>query len=291
VIVAIVAGLVAGLAEWTTEAFVRFGGVSERLAYSSVIEGGMSPNWNVGKVFRTVNGPLLCRPCSVGYQPLDESAWLLALPVLAAVALVVALRTRRQLATTVLPLACALSLSGTYLFLINYSAARFLLPAEALLTLPIAVLATRAFTASRSTPWWLRTAVVALAGAVFAGHLVVQDRIEEGHVAAARTVSGQYVALADAIKRLGVRPPCLIAGNTEPIAYDAGCSSSLTEDLRTDSSAASGPGVVQAARHEAVAVLVGPGGGAPKYAPGWHRYQLTGSRLVAGWSAYLPPGR
>ncbi|AEW97292.1 MULTISPECIES: hypothetical protein [Streptomycetaceae] len=287
---AVVAGALAGLAEWVVEAYVRFGGVTERLADSSAIEGGMRWSWNLANALRSVDGPLLCRPCDTRYPAPVDAAWWPALAVLAVVGTVVAVRAGRA-ATAVLPVACAVSLSVPYLFLISYSAPRFLLPAYALLALPVAALLTSgaAWVRAGRTPVRLAAAVVAVA--LLAGHGWVQERILHRQIASAKRNTGEYRALAEAVRRAGVRPPCLLAGDTQPIAYQAGCASTVTGNPRSDASAASGPEVVRAAEHEAVAVLVPPGGPAPGYAPGWRRRALTGSPVVAGWSVYVPPGR
>ncbi|PWI41567.1 glycosyltransferase family 39 protein [Streptomyces sp. ICBB 8177] len=287
---AIVLGLAAGLAEWVAEAYARFGGIGQRLSDSSAIEGGMGLSWNVGNALRSADGPLLCRPCAVGYPPALDTAWWLALPVLAAAGLVVARRTGRT-ATAMLPVACAVALSVPYLFLIPYAAPRFLLPAYALLALPVAGLVTRGARAVRLRPTGWRLTAAALACVVLAGHWQIQERLLHRQIASARRTVDQYQALADAVRRVGVEPPCLLAGDTQPIAYDARCASSVSSNPRTDASEASGADVLRAARRESVAVLVGPGSPAPSYAPGWRRRPLTGSPLVTGWAVYVPRGR
>ncbi|MEU1630108.1 hypothetical protein ABZ746_33410 [Streptomyces sp. NPDC020096] len=287
---AIAAGLAAGMAEWMAEAYARFGGISERLADSDAIEGGLGFSWNVGNALRSADGPLLCRPCDVGYPAVSHIAWWPALPLLAVVGIVVAARAGR-LATALLPVVCAVSLSASYLFLIPYAAPRFLLPAYALLALPVAALLAAGARSVRTSPTPLRITAAVLAGTLLAGHWYVQAQILHRQIGSARRNVGEYRALADALRRIGIRPPCLVAGDSQPIAYDAGCASSIASNLRSDASQASGPAVVRAAEHRAVAILVAPGGGAPSYAPGWQRHELTGSPLITGWSAYVPPKR
>ena len=286
---AVAGGLVAGLAEWVIEAYVRFGGVRARLADSNAVEGGLSPHWNVGNVLRTANGPLLCRPCLVGYPRPFQAAWLVAIPVVTLIAAIWTVRAR-HLATTLMPLSCALCVSTPYLFLITYSAPRFLLPAYALLSLPLAQAAVTSTRHVRANPSGPHVLGLALIGVLLAGHMAYQVRMEQGHAAAAVKLDDRYRALANALRAQGVRPPCLLSGNTEPIAYDEGCSSSLAVRPTTDSSKAEGPAVVAASRHESVAVLVPPGHSRPSWAPsGWTRIALTGSPLIHGWSAWLPP--
>ncbi|MCQ4082401.1 glycosyltransferase family 39 protein [Streptomyces sp. RB6PN25] len=289
---AITGGLAAGLVEWVIEAYVRFGGVLERLSDAAGVEGGMGVSWNLGHVLRSANGPVLCRPCTTGEGPAWADLWAVAIPVLAAVALVVAARLgRRPLATAALPAVCALSLSASYLFMINYSAPRFFLPAFALLSLPIAALLTRGLRAARNAPTPARIAACVLVGGLLLANMAEQQVVLRHQVDAAVRDNGQYRALGLALNRIGIKPPCLVAGETQPVAYNARCASSISSDVHTDASAASGPAVIRAAEHENVAILVGPGGSAPDYAPGWRRVALHGSPLVKGWSAYVPPTR
>lgn len=287
---AVALGVAAGMAEWIAEAYVRFGGVTERLADSSAIEGGMGLSWNIGNALRSADGPLLCRPCDSPYPSPAYAAWWLALPVLSLAAAFLAVRAGRKAAALV-PMACAASLSVPYLFLIPYAAPRFLLPAYALLALPIAAMTTRGLKAVRTarTPARVTAAVLAVAALAFHGY--IQERILHRQIASAQRMVGHYRAVADAIRRVGIRPPCLVAGNTQPIAYDAGCASSATSYLRTDDSRPSPADVLRAARTRSVAVLIGPTDPPPSYAHGWQRRALTGSSEVAGWSVYVPPGR
>ncbi|MEU6171382.1 glycosyltransferase family 39 protein [Streptantibioticus parmotrematis] len=287
---AIAVGLAAGLAEWVAEAYARFGGIGQRLSDSSVIEGGMGLSWNVGNALRSADGPLLCRPCDVGYPPALDTAWWLALPVLAVAGLVVAHRTGRT-ASAVLPVVCAVALSVPYLFLIPYAAPRFLLPAYALLALPVAGLLTRGVRAVRLRPTGWRLAAAASACALLVGHWAVQLRLLDRQIVSARGTVDHYQALAEAVGRAGVHPPCLLAGWTQPIAYDARCASSVTSYLDTDASVPSPADVLRAARHETVAVLVDPGSPPPAYARGWQRRPLSGKGLGAGWAVYVPRAR
>ncbi|MGW5281685.1 hypothetical protein ACWERI_19890 [Streptomyces collinus] len=82
----VVAGLVAGSAEWIAEAYVRWGGVGARLHVSSATEGGMGLHWAAGLAWRSVDGPLLCRPCHARLDHPGLALWWPALPVLALVA-------------------------------------------------------------------------------------------------------------------------------------------------------------------------------------------------------------
>ncbi|GHA30940.1 MULTISPECIES: hypothetical protein [Streptomyces] len=152
----LLAGLAAGAAEWVIEAYASYGGLARRLSDGSAIQGGLGWHFAVVDQLRGLGGRTLCRPCTGALPHPLVTLWWFALPVLAALALVVARRGRRR-AVTVLPLACAATAAFPYLFLIGYAAPRFLLPAYALLAIPVAgalahLIARSCPPAHRSTP-------------------------------------------------------------------------------------------------------------------------------------------
>ncbi|MEW2286066.1 hypothetical protein [Streptomyces sp. NPDC047841] len=133
----LLAGLAAGAAEWVAEAYTSYGGLARRLSDGSAIQGGLGWHLAVVDQLRALGGRTLCRPCTGALPHPLVTLWWCTLPVLAALALAVARRGRRP-AATVLPLACAATAAFPYLFLIGYAAPRFLLPAYALLAIPVA---------------------------------------------------------------------------------------------------------------------------------------------------------
>ncbi|QJS08503.1 hypothetical protein HKX69_02325 [Streptomyces argyrophyllae] len=133
----LLAGLAAGAAEWVVEAYTGYGGLARRLSDGSAIQGGLGWHFAVVDQLRALGGRTLCRPCAGALPHPLVTLWWCTLPVLAALALVVARRERRP-AATLLPLACAATAAFPYLFLIGYAAPRFLLPAYALLAIPVA---------------------------------------------------------------------------------------------------------------------------------------------------------
>ncbi|MEV5147296.1 hypothetical protein [Streptomyces sp. NPDC052727] len=133
----LLAGLAAGAAEWVIEAYASYGGLARRLSDGSAIQGGLGWHFAVVDQVRSLGGRTLCRPCTGALPHPLVTLWWFALPLLAVLALAVAVRARRP-AATVLPLACAATAAFPYLFLIGYAAPRFLLPAYALLAIPVA---------------------------------------------------------------------------------------------------------------------------------------------------------
>ncbi|MFE6888609.1 hypothetical protein [Streptomyces sp. NPDC057694] len=269
------AGLAAGLAQWVVEAYLRWGGILERLHVSSATEGDMGLHLNLGTAWRAVNGPLLCRPCTAGApdQP-GLALWWLALPLLAVAAVLVARRDKR-LAPTALPVLCAAALSASYLLLIGYSAPRFLLPSYALLALPVAVLLRRL---KRRRP--LAVAAVVLVALQLVSQFIVLHRV----VASTAATDAQYVAAAHGLRTLGLTPPCLVTGpRALPIGYAAGCASAQVEGNNTSTTRA---GLLRRAAEVPTAVLTPRGAHPPHYARDWTPYVLPGTH---GWTAWKAP--
>ncbi|WP_220137550.1 hypothetical protein [Streptomyces himalayensis] len=293
-------GLAAGGAQWVVEAYVRFGGIPQRLRISGATEGGMSPHLNLGNAWRALNGPELCRPCTVPLRHPELTVWWLALPLLTAAALMVAFADRRRgrggtdegtgdrlprpadaarpFAVTAVPVACAASLAVPYLLLLGYFAPRFLLPSYALLALPVAALLLRA--ARAGTPV---AAVVALA---VAGQLVSQYALLEHLTAETAAVDHRYRLAADDLHALGLHAPCLVTGpRALPVAYDAGCASAETSG--NNRSVTTRELLRRAGRQPTVVLTVG-GHRPPRYALAWTPHALPGT---GGWTAWRAPSR
>jgi hypothetical protein len=284
---AVLLGLIAGAAEWVVEAYVRFGGLSERLHLASEFQGGLGPHLAVGDQLRSLAGIGLCRPCQAPWPHPAVYLWWLALPVAAAGGVVLALasRGRRRRADTVLVTACAVTSAVPYLFLIDYAAPRFLLPAYALFALPVAdCLVWLALGAARSR--W-RPVTVSLVLLALAGHLAVQYVVLGRAVTRTDASHRNWQRIADGLQRLGVRPPCLVSGPaTVPIAYYGGCLSIATTGPNVKITTA---GILAAARDHDVAVLVPPGGRPPGYAAAWPSHPLPAPGALARYRVYIEP--
>jgi hypothetical protein len=204
------------------------------------------------------------------------------MPPLAAVAARASSRARLP-APDHVALACAAAAAFPYLFLIGYAAPRFLLPAYALLALPVAdgLLDLAAPARARWRP--LAASLVALG---LAGHLAVQYAVLR-HVVD-RTVADHraWAHTAAALHRLGVRPPCVLTGDQAlPIAFLAGCSSAATSGPNANTTAAR---LAATARREPVAVLVPAGAPPPAYARAWPVHRVGGLRVHVAPAARAP---
>ena len=260
---AVVLGLVAGGAEWVAEAYARFGGVTARLHAAGAEQGGFGLHFALPDELRALNGPTLCRPCTVGVRYPELDLWWFLLPVLVTLAVMAARRAGGgfALGTVLLPAACALCVAAQYLFMINYAAPRFLLPAYALLAVPAADGLGYLVTGMGRD---LRPAMTAVAACLLAVQLLAQHLVLDHETGGTITFHDDYTRIAAALAARGVRPPCLIQGvQYIPIAFYAGCASA--------GSAAPG---------EHVALLVPYGHRAPPSARNWRVYRITGTRVL-----------
>ncbi|WP_329388262.1 hypothetical protein [Streptomyces sp. NBC_01716] len=226
-LVAVAAGVAAGAVPWVVEAWLRFGGVARRLSEASDTQGGMRPVLSLKAHLTALDGPLLCRPCTDDTMAPGAAAWWLLLPLLVALGL---WTTRRAgLATAPLRLAVAVGASAAlpYLFLVPYAAPRFLLPGYALLALPAAVGLLAVADRARAS----RLVRVALA-VVLLGHAAVQIAQVRTHVSVQERARADWQRISAVLREGGVRPPCLIKGNSLaiPVAYTAGCASAAMAD-------------------------------------------------------------
>jgi hypothetical protein len=270
--------LAAGAAEWVIEAYVRFGGLSQRLSEGSDIQGGLGWHVAIGDQLRSLGGRSLCRPCTGAMPNPAVTAWWFALPVLAAIGLAVAMRGRRT-PPTALPLACAVTAAIPYLFLIGYAAPRFLLPTYALLAIPVADALVRLVTAP-GRAW--RPVTVTLVAMGLAGHLAVQYAVLAHTVQRTTAAHKGWERTAAALHRVGVRPPCLLTGpSTLPIAFYAGCGSASTSGPNANAVAAT---ITQTAQRMPVAILTTGATRPPSYARGWRLVRLEGAVY-----AYIAP--
>jgi hypothetical protein len=266
---------VAGCADWIAEAYWRFGGPLARLHAAGAEQGGFGLHLAFLYELRAVNGPTLCRPCTIGVRYPELSLWWLALPVLVAAGILCA-RKAGQFRSSMLAAACGGCVAFQYLFLIGYAAPRFLLPAYALLVIPAADALAWLITGVRAD---YRGVARFGVGAALAAQLLVQHVVLDHQVAEKVTFFGDYSRIATQLHQLGIRSPCLIKGEQDiPIAYYAGCGS-----------AGSVPAVRAADPGERLAVLAYAHVPPPGYARGWRAHHLHGIRTsLLKLTVYIP---
>jgi hypothetical protein len=278
ILLALAGGLAAGAVQWVIEAYLDYGGLGERLHEASRIQGGLGWNIAVGDQLRSLTGRTLCRPCTGDLPNPAITVWWFALFALAGLGMWLAVRARRT-ERTLVPLACGLTAAVPYLLLIGYAAPRFLLPAYALLALPVADALWHLVRGPGGTRRRLATSLVA-AGLV--GHLIIQVSVV--HSVADRTVGAreEWARTADGMHRLGVQPPCLVTGfESIPLGYYTGCASGNTHGHNANMTSAA---ILDTTRRIPVAALARPGSSPPRYARTWSRHR------VEGFDVYVAPG-
>ncbi|MFD5703944.1 hypothetical protein [Streptomyces lasiicapitis] len=273
---AVLGGFGAGLLPWVIEAYVRFGGVRERLGDASEVQGGLRFTDSALHQWTAIDGPLLCRPCvGDGVRP-PALGWWVLLVVFVPVGLWSVRRVRRTAAGVWLALAVGVCAALPYVALVPYTAPRFLLPTHALLAVPAAlgVLAAVRWARGARRP--------ALAGgllaALLAAHLGVQGSIVSSNSRIQSAAREDWQRVARVVHREGVRPPCLLGGNASviPLAYAAGCEPAPRKgepgwgERRPD-------------------VLVLRKHAAPAWARDWERVPVPDT-YAQGWRVYVPSG-
>ncbi|MFE1900765.1 hypothetical protein [Streptomyces yangpuensis] len=274
---AVAVGAVLGGASWAVEAELRYGGILARLHRAGEIQGGLG--WHPA-----LGGRTLCRPCDVPWGQPVTGLWWLALPVLVAGGLAVAHRGGPgPWRTLLVPTAAALSVAAPYLLFVGYAAPRFLLPAYALLSLPVACCLTRLFTAARGRPLVLTGLCLALAA-----HFALQWAITATVAARSRATAAAFTAVAAELRTQGLRPPCLVSGEEAVrTGFRTGCAS--RQVLGGHDGSISAAGLVRLARTTPTAVLVAGGAPPPPWAAQWRPHDLPALPGLPGYRAYLAP--
>lgn len=279
---ALAVGALLGAAQWVIEAELRYGGLLTRLHRAGEIQGGLGWHPAFGDHLRALGGRTLCRPCDVPWSHPVTALWWLALPLLAAGGLVTAYRAGR-LRPVLVATAAALSLAAPYLLMVGYAAPRFLLPAYALLSLPVALCLARLFAWARTRPLALGALCVALAA-----HLALHLALTATLGARGRANRTAFTAVAAALHREGVRPPCVVSGEEAVrVAFLAGCASRQVYGGHDGSITADG--LAALGRTRPAAVLVAGGARPPAWARGWRPLPLPDFPGRRGHLAYLSP--
>jgi hypothetical protein len=285
-LVAVAAGVAVGWAPWVVEAYVRFGGPVSRLRSAETAgPRGLSLDLKNLLVYpRLLDGqPSYCctgLPSEAGPIPWSYTGWLIAVPVLALLGALVAWR-RGQLPEVVLVGLPAVLLAGFYLFLPSFTALRFLLPAFALISLPVAVLLVASLSVRSG---WRRVTAVASAAALVIGHLALMVPQAEREFDTDARARKRQVLVAAALRSYVAERPCLVVGiELQATAYYLGCRVQSVQPTRRPPRR-----VIEAQQqgHVIVAVLPDP----PQrdsYLGSWPKLPVRG--LPRGLEAYVPP--
>jgi hypothetical protein len=296
---AVVAGEIAGWIPWIVEAYLRFGGPGRRWRLSSAAVGdGFHADLRTLKLYLRMSGGLrlMCyceaRPALAGHVNLAVLGWWGMAGVLALAGIVVAWRTAYRWHGVVATVVAA-SLAFSYLWILRYAAARFLLPAFALAALPMGeslVWFVRRSVWSRRWPGWIarRGPRLGLVGALLVAHVGLQLNVLRLRMPGDLRIRDVTSILDTQIRAAGITPPCLLVGVPTPMLLEAlpcrwnvsGRSEYLTQEP---------PEVRSAREHGApVGVITYRSLPATSYLRGWRVVPLT-VEAQPGWRLYLPP--
>ena len=279
-LVAVVSGLAVGWGAWLLES-ERFGGPVARLrSGAETNESGLV--FSLGKVLRAADGPaLLCRPdrlCAGGAAV--TVLWFVLVPAVVTLG-VLAARRSGWFDEAVSAIAAGVILALPYVFLIGYAAARFLLPAYALLAIPVAGAVVWGTGPGRGRVPRLVTVSLLVTGHVVAQQLVLGVVDGRLHRSAASAEAGAALLRTEQ----GVRPPCLIVGESAiQLGFQLGCRSEWIPDRPPESDDRR---IAAALRRSAtVVVRVKRGTGMPPSMSRWRHIDLPpDGRFIA----YLSP--
>jgi hypothetical protein len=293
--VAVGVGLAAGWTVWVVESFARFGGPLARMA-------DVGRKLDVEPRFDLTTVKLYARMWSTGHLecyvdqgrelpcllsgPIRPIAfvWLIVAVGLVLLALVGSMRVR-LLAEVAVPVLAGLGLSYFYMSMLRYGAGRFLLPAGALLAVPVAY---GVWLVLRARSWAVRAVAVALAAVVVLGQIPLHRMTVAGFVGDVASPEPFGPAMIRRLSELGVTPPCYLTGDQVlTISYQLRCDGPPEGPFHAS---AEEPASLARARKrgESVAVIVNEAPPAGSYLDSWQRIPVDPSGSGRDWSIFVP---
>ena len=227
VLLAMAAGIGLGCLQWVAEAYAWYGGLGSRIHLANMEPPSFGLYFSFPFQVKVLSGPWYCTSpggCP-GWDFPGETLWFAALLALGILGLWVAWR-RPAKASSALAAVTAVWVVGCYSFLVPFAAPRYILPALVLL----AILAADGI-GWLVTEWKWQTAGVMLACAFLAAGVLTQ-RVVLNREIASQTAARPFAAKADALRKLGVRPPCVIPSSY--VAYYLGCGGTWTGETVPD---------------------------------------------------------
>jgi hypothetical protein len=229
----LVVGFALGLLPWVIEGYTTFGSPLHRLQIAdsatdpsgTVRIGGFHPNLTTAQLYgHVLQGRYYAYPLAVSRVGHVHSGWLVLVAVTGVLMVLGLYAAARQREFVVVGVATVTGLSTLvfYVFLLNYAAARFLLPVIALLSLPVAT-ALVWLGRARSAPV---RAVGAFVGVALIATFVGTEFAKAQHlVDTDKPLRMQPARIAHAMRAAGVRPPCYVLGTVDlgPIGYWSHC--------------------------------------------------------------------
>ncbi len=277
---AIVAGLAVGVGEWVVESDLYFGCLFRRLHAMSQASGGMK--LNLLNNLRIMSGGLVSSvpglPSIRGWSSPPLVAWWAAFGILALIGVYAASRDHGWLLAAT-PVICALGVYVLYSLPVRDNS-RYLQPMWALLAASAAGGIYWLVTAPRGR---LRLVAIVVASLFVVVELGTQHVVQASKNAQRLTQARGQVDAVQAIRRLGVRPPCVITSSLVPVPY------SLPAAYYLDCSYVPHIKSFTQADGRRAVVLIQGGQRPQTFAQRWpaHRLPRTGGNVVA----YVQPRR
>jgi hypothetical protein len=216
ILAAMFAGTVLGFLEWIIGAYVWYGGLAARVHAAGQEPPVFRLYLSLGTQAKVLSGPWYCAP-PAGCQGWDmpwESVWWVVFLGVSVLGLAVCWRTAAR-ASAVLAAVTAVWVIALYAFLVPFGAPRYILPSLALMSVLAADAVAWLVTGAR----WRRAGVAFACVFLLSG--IISQRFVVQKLAAAEQTGRPFIAKADRLRDLGVRPPCAV-GSTA-VAYYAGC--------------------------------------------------------------------
>jgi hypothetical protein len=286
-LLALVAGGVLGWLVWIVEAFVRFGDPIARLqAAEEAGPKGLGLDFTFLLALpRLLDGnPYYFAgdaPEQAGALPVTLTTWLLAVIVCTALG-VAAAAAQRRLPEILLVLAPAAVVAGFYLLLPAFTSVRFLVPAFALLAVPVATALVHAVSTTSGS---VRRFVIGFVAVGVVLHIAMMIVGAHRNLDGQAVHRGEHLQAAEALRPLTEREHCLVVGQEpQATAYYLGCKVQQARPIPNPQGPVS---EAIAAGEDVVAVLANPPAPDGSYLQSWEPIDVPG--LPEGWRAYVPP--
>jgi hypothetical protein len=220
VLIAMIIGSAVGVIDWVAEAYLWFGGFSNRVKLAGQEPPPFRVNFSLLMQIKTMSGPWYCQPapygnCVPSASHPAEYLWWLAFFAVVAVGLYAAWRLPTK-ASSILAFVTAAWVGVLYIVFVPFGAPRYFLPCWALLAIIAADGVAWLATVPTPRKLGIGAAGVFLLAGIISQHVVLVA--ETANAAAARP----FVQEAKVLKRYGIKPPCLIPSSPY-VGYYLGC--------------------------------------------------------------------
>jgi hypothetical protein len=221
VLVAMIVGIAAGMLEWVGESYLWFGGLLSRIQLAKAEPPPLALNFSLPMQMKVLSGPWYCETnsqCPDWNYPAFIIWWLLLI-ALVGLGLWAAWR-RPAMASSVLAVVTGAWSAALYVLFVPFGAPRYMLVTWAL----FAIVAADGIVWLATVPSWRRAGAALACAFLLTG--VVTQHIVLVRETANQTTGRPFVAKADYMREVGIKPPCAIVSPS--VAYYLGCQAPWT---------------------------------------------------------------